>query len=112
MYPGSFCSESSEQAVETRDPKKLVIPERAYAFWFASEEVIEGTLSNGEKILVKTAPYNVSGQYFINGEIFDQEQIIALQGKDSILASNMKSNRMKHVVKTRFNQFMEFKDGD
>jgi hypothetical protein len=106
-YPGIIVAENSVREVDSRLPQDLKkIPVEAYAFRFFDK--IEDDVS-GRKLA--SAPENYSGYYFLGGEKKTVDQIL-IEEPDSILAENMKKNKIGAIVKTKFGQHMIFGKND
>jgi hypothetical protein len=105
FYPGSFVSETSSKPVESRAVPK-VRPEGAYAIQFYD---VEETEVNGETL--KGKPKNHSPTYYW-GKEFSAEEAIREVGEGSILASNVRGNKFKRLVKTVRGNWQPLDDKD
>lgn len=91
------------------------MPEYAWGFKFYSvADEVEAPLGpKGVKFAAYYTRLDESGTYFVGGKLLDLEDVELLAEGDphqfAILASNMRSNGMSHVVKTRTGNTQEFK---
>ncbi len=94
LYWGILTSESSEREVETRDPKKVDMPEHAFGFYFLDRKLV---MDGKEKLWGKDT--NTSGIYYYGKEMTLAEVEKEMPG-ESVLISNMRGNGYKRVVFT------------
>lgn len=105
LFPGIIVSESEVHEIKNRDVK-IKPPKGAYAYqYFDREEA----MINGEKLTGERK--NQSGTYYIGGVVKTCDDI-QTEMPDSILAHNMKFNKIKRVVITTRGQAMELHDDD
>lgn len=115
LYPGSFFSESSSLEVKDRDTINLKIPELAFCFYFYDVKEQEITTDWGEIQTLKSKMENVSGKYYIDGEVLTYEDVVKLDSGSSqyrILLCNMKTNSILRVVLCRTGNIQPFEDSD
>lgn len=99
FYPGIIVSETSTQKIENRQ-KIINAPRNAYAYRFFDREEI---MQDGE--LLQGKPKDYSGTFYLGGKIKTKEQILQ-EEPTSILASNMRCNKIERVVITKWGQAM------
>lgn len=104
-YPGSFVSETSEKKVTSRTPPKER-PKGAYAVQFFDQEEIK----KGKEIL-EGKPKNFSPTYFW-GKEYSASEAIKEVGEGSILASNVRGNGYKRLVKTVMGNWQPLENKD
>lgn len=108
-YPGVFVAEDLTKPISERNPKEAALQasEGAYGFSFHDREEteVDGEVLRGKK-------KNLSGMYYINGELFDVERVRKEVPNPRTLVSNMEGNGWAHVVKTRTGWFQPFWDDD
>lgn len=112
-HPGSFFAEESGRVVDHRDPQRAAdsAPETAFAFTF--HEIVTSTVVvDGEEVVTRSKPLNVSGRYYLGGELLTYAQVEALDGDHRILLSNMRGNGWDPIIRCRFGNFQPFRDGD
>lgn len=107
FHAGLFFNEMSSQQVVARAPEAVIIPSSAYAFRFYDQPV--GVLNDkavfGER-------ENISGRFFVGGDIMTLDDVISKVPNSEILQSNMRSNRYERVIRCTFGNFQPFEDGD
>lgn len=104
-FPGIIVSEDSIEEIKSRNVK-IKPPKGAYAYQFFDREEVE---KDGETLIGK--PKNESGMFYLGGEVKTREDI-EREMPGSILASNMRCNKIERVVMTKAGQAMELHKGD
>ncbi|MEK6915515.1 MAG: hypothetical protein AABW89_03165 [Nanoarchaeota archaeon] len=107
LYPGSFFNESSTQEVEARDPSVVQTPREAFGYAFFDRQ--EYVAQDGEVLVGR--PRNRSGMHYF-GKLMSLAEVKREVPNSDILQSNMKSNGLKRVVKTRRGNFQPFNKND
>ena len=107
-YPGFLVSDTSVEEVDHRDPKRVELDDRAYAFRFFDRTVT--TTPDGEALMGK--PKNHSGLIFPEGRVMTPEDVERDMPGEKILISNMRCNGYKRVVHTKFGQTFPLNDED
>lgn len=105
FYPGVLVSETEVKEISRRDRRCVKPSKLCYGFqFFDREEVIKDgeTLRGNRK--------NLSGMYYIGGEVLTVEDVEALRPKSQykILLSNMVNNGWDKVIRTRLGNFQNF----
>jgi hypothetical protein len=104
LYAGSFFDETTTK--EVSDRSRPTIPAGAFGYRFYDVTSVE---QDGEVLMGKAK--NHSGYYY-RGEVFNLEQVEALDGDYAILISNMKCNGYDRVVRTIRGNFKPLREGD
>jgi hypothetical protein len=106
LYPGLICSDTSTVEVESRDPDRFQIPDRAFGFqfWSRTEVEVEGEVLKGE-------PQDYSAWYYVGTER-TLEDVKRDRPGEHVLISNMVNNKYDRVVMTRFGQSFLLNAGD
>ena len=105
FFPGIIISETRAEEIKSRNVK-IKPPKGAYAYRFFDREEVE---NYGEKLTGN--PKNQSGTFYLGGTVKSCEDI-QREMPGSILASNMKCNKIAHVVVTVLGQAMKLHEGD
>lgn len=108
--PGSFFGEAVSRELPERSvaAAKAAAPKSAFAFTlFECPDPVD----LGPEYRVIPKRQNVSGKHFLGGQIFTLEEIEALgRSEDSILLSNMRSNRWHRVIRTSMGNWQPFEE--
>jgi hypothetical protein len=107
-YPGILFSESSKEDVESFDPSELTIPDACFGFEYHSVEEI----FIDEKWRPLTETNKSHGMIYPDGEIFDEEKLIAENQNKGFLLDNMRGNGWNLVVRTKVGNFQPFRNED
>lgn len=105
LFPGIIVSETSAEEIKSRNVK-LKPPKGAYAYQFFDREEVE---KDGETLIGKAK--NRSGTFYLGGKVKTREDI-EREMPGSILASNMRCNKIERIVMTKAGQAMELHKGD
>lgn len=104
------CS-GNTQAADVDEALRLA-PDSAFCFTIYD---LEEAPDLGPDFTVRPKPKNETGRYYIGGDLFDADQIEALDdGQDHrILLANMQTNRWRTVIRCRYgSNWQPFHDGD
>lgn len=83
------------------------LPKNAFSFTLHELHTLTAIVEDGTTEEIKRIK-NVSKKYYPNAILYNQEQIKALKGENSILYSNMVVNGYKFVVKTICGDYQPF----
>jgi len=102
-------SDSSERKTDNRDPNRVDIPKNVFAFRFFDREEKEQ-----DNDVLKGSKKNYTGWYYINGVVYTADELIMLypDERHEIMRSNIRNNNIKVLVRTPYEQFIEFKEKD
>jgi len=104
IYAGTFLSESSTEAIGSRN-QEIVMPEGAYGYRLFDR--VEHTI-DGELLVGKGKNYSA---WHYKGEVYDAERVEREVPNSSVLLSNMRINGWSKVLKC--NQgFIPLRDND
>ena len=105
-YARFFLGDEDEVAVESRDIKKLNIPENSHGFYFYDQTsiVINGETLEGEE-------KNYSKTYIVAEKLMSLADVIKEVPNSDILQANMKENGWDYVARTSLGTFQQV-DGD
>lgn len=109
LYPGFLFAEEKSVRVEFRDPQSVakLADENAFGFYF--QDVMVSSSGCRE---MRSAPYNQSGTYYINGDILTANDVKKMPGDNRILLSNMSNPGWGVMVKCRTGNFRPLLDAD
>lgn len=109
LLPGSLVNEESVREVAARNPEEDIKNAHEYAFAFFYFDIVRTVVKVGsEKVETKSGRRNISGRYYIDGEVLDLKAVEALEGDHSTLIGNMQSGDYEQVVRCRTGNFQVF----
>ena len=111
LLPGSFLPESVVRTLDERSVDAATTQVPAGAFCFVLFDVPE-TPDLGPDFVVTAKRQNVSGRYYLGGDVLTLAEVEALGPEKRILASNMRGNGWARVIKTRRGNWQPFTDED
>ncbi len=104
----NFITESIEQ-VEARDPQRQANEAFDSAFAFYYFDIVKAIIViDGERITTTSSGRNMSSTYFIDAKPLTIDDLLALQGKDSVLLNNMRAYGWDVVARCRTGIYQPF----
>lgn len=115
LFPGSLFSEETVRVLPERSVEAAVeaAPKGCFCFTLYDTETAPDL---GPDFKVLPVRKNVSGRYYLGGELYDVAAIESLASAEaldlSILASNMRANGWERVIRCVTGNWQPFTDGD
>lgn len=109
LMPGVFMPEEYSREVTERNPEQIAQEADHNVFGFYFYDIAE-TEQGGVKM--RSNALNKSPYYYIDAKKWSLEEVEFIHGKDSILASNMRSNHWDTVVRCRTGNFRPLDEND
>ncbi len=113
FYPGSMVNEASSEDVNGRSLQQLASEADSYAFAVRTYKDVVGKVEvEGAIVEIKSAPFNISGLAYIDGEVFTLDDVKNQFPEHRTLISNMEGNRWDKVVRSRCGNWQPFNNDD
>ena len=107
LTPGSFFPDESTQKVGIRAIEGLIIPKGCFALYFWERTEVE---QDGELLLGSRK--NISGSYYLGGEVFDLARLKKEHPDKKTVISNLMNNDWDAVVLCPTGNWQPFNKGD
>lgn len=108
--PGTLFPEEYTKPLTAHDPQEALALANEYVYCFMLYDTEEIPTDLGPEFKITAVPKNRSSRYYIGGELFTHDEVVAL-GVDTV-AANMRGNNWDTVIRCRTGNWQPFLEGD